>query len=231
VCTTPACFSTFLSINYCPYSSWKFVIFYTCLLTFFLQIVILTDWWTHTFCIIMFCVHQLYLRVKYPLRFFVCYVHPVTQQYKSKTVRKVHCNQSSHNENTMVPRAPVIVWNWSIHYTSLSAVFNSLHSSTNQELFEKHLCKESSHYEKYGRFLATQRNPSRATTKLMLFAVSKDGWNTKEDTGKSLKNTLYILQYAKRYLSGWSDSEQWKNQASSLSHYRVMLVWRHQAVS
>ena len=61
-------------------------------------------------------------------------------------------------------------------------LFNSLHSSTNQELFEKHLCNKSSHYEKYGQFLVTQRKPSRATTKLMLFIVSKDEWNTKEDT-------------------------------------------------
>ena len=29
---------------------------------------------------------------------------------------------------------------WSIHYTLLSAMFNLLHSSTNQELFETYLC-------------------------------------------------------------------------------------------
>ena len=39
--------------------------------------------------------------------------------------------------------------------------------------------------------------PSRATTKSTLFAVSKDEWDTKEDTGKSLKNALYVLRYAK----------------------------------
>jgi len=38
-----------------------------------------------------------------------------------------------------------------------------------------------------------QRKPSCATTKLMLFSVSKDEWNTKED---SLKNALDILWYA-----------------------------------
>jgi len=27
-------------------------------------------------------------QAKYPLPFFVCYVHPVTQQYESRTVRK-----------------------------------------------------------------------------------------------------------------------------------------------
>ena len=34
------------------------------------------------------------------------------------------------------------------------------------------------------------------------FAVSKDVWDTKEDTGKSMKSALYILWYAKRHLSG-----------------------------
>ena len=46
--------------------------------------------------------------------------------------------------------------------------------------------------------------PSRATTKSTLFAVSKDEWDTKEDTGKSMKNALYVLRYAKRHLLGQS---------------------------
>ena len=50
--------------------------------------------------------------------------------------------------------------------------------------------------------------PSRAIAKLTLFAVSKDEWDTKEDTGKSTKSALYILQYVKRHLSGQSDVEQ-----------------------
>ena len=48
-------------------------------------------------------------------------------------------------KNTMVPRAPVIVWNWSLHCPSLSAMFDSLHSSMNQEVFKKYLCHKSSH--------------------------------------------------------------------------------------
>ena len=40
----------------------------------------------------------------------------------------------------------------------------------------------------------TEKKPSCGTSKLTLFAVSKD---TKEDTGKCMKNTLCILQYAK----------------------------------
>jgi len=40
------------------------------------------------------------------------------------------------------------------------------------------------------------------TTKSTLFAVIKNEWDTKEGTGKSMKNTLYVQQYGKRYLSG-----------------------------
>jgi len=36
--------------------------------------------------------------------------------------------------------------------------------------------------------------------------VSKDEWDTKKDTGKSMKNSL-VLQ---KYLLGWSDVEQQK---------------------
>ena len=43
--------------------------------------------------------------------------------------------------------------------------------------------------------------PSHALAKLTPFTVSKDEWDTKEDTGKSMKNALYILWYAKRHVS------------------------------
>ena len=50
--------------------------------------------------------------------------------------------------------------------------------------------------------------PSCAIAKSTLFAVSKDEWDTKEDTGKSMKNALYILRYAKRHLLGRSNDKQ-----------------------
>ena len=52
-----------------------------------------------------------------------------------------------------------------------------------------------------------KEKPSHATAKSTLFAVSKDEWDTKEDTSKSMKNALYVLQYAKRHLSGHSNVE------------------------
>ena len=39
---------------------------------------------------------------------------------------------------------------------------------------------------------------THAITKSTLSVVSKDEWNTKEDTGTPMKNALYILQYANR---------------------------------
>jgi len=72
---------------------------------------------------------------------------------------------------------------WSIHYTSLSTILHSLHTNMNHDLVKKH-CNQSSHNEKYRWFtLHMQRKPSCATTKLTYFDVSKDEWNTKEDTG------------------------------------------------
>ena len=54
---------------------------------------------------------------------------------------------------------------------------------------------------------------SRTTDKLTLFTIRKDEWDTKEDTGKSMKNTMYVLQYAIRHEMTLNS----KNQAHSLS--------------
>ena len=62
--------------------------------------------------------------------------------------------------------------------------------------------------------------PSRATAKLTPVVVSKDEWNTKEDTGKSMKNALYVLWYAKRHMHvRLKRCQTVKNQARSLSHF------------
>ena len=59
--------------------------------------------------------------------------------------------------------------------------------------------------------------PSHARAKSTPFPVNKDEWVTKEDTGKSMKNALYVQRYAKRHLSGQSDVEQRKNQSRSFN--------------
>ena len=70
-----------------------------------------------------------------------------------------------------------------------------LTSIMNQELFESTSAikvatmkiMDDFHYE---------GKRSHASTKLTLFAVNKVEWDTKEDTGKSTNNTLYVLRYA-----------------------------------
>jgi len=47
-------------------------------------------------------------------------------------------------------------------------------------------------------------------TKLTLLTVSKDEWDTKEDAGKSMKNALHTLQYAKRHLPAETTSNSRK---------------------
>jgi len=45
---------------------------------------------------------------------------------------------------------------------------------------------------------------SCAYHKFTLFVVRNDEWDTKEDIGKSMKNALYLQQYGRRSLLGWS---------------------------
>ena len=100
-----------------------------------------------------------HLKSEVSLRFVVSYVQPITQQYKSRTVRKALLqSKTATMKNT-----------------------------------------DDFHYK---------GKPSHATAKSTLFAVSKDEWDTKKDTGKSMKNVSYILWYAKRHLSGRSDAKQ-----------------------
>jgi len=116
------------------------------------------------------------------------------------------------NNRTMHPTHVFIVWKEDASFT---AMFNSLCSSTNQQLFKNNFCNQSSHYENYGWFIGSHHVP---TTKLTLFVVHKDEWYTKESRAKSMKNALYIQRYGKRHLLGWSNVEQQKNQARSLSY-------------
>jgi len=40
------------------------------------------------------------------------------------------------------------------------------------------------------------------STKSKLFVVSKEEWDTKEGTGKSMKNVFHVQRYGKGHLSG-----------------------------
>ena len=132
------------------------------------------------------------------------------QHFKSRTVQKAPL-QSTHTERNGAAHPSYI------NYRLKSEISITLHCqlcSTRYTAVRIKNCLKStsaiyqnSRYDKYG-FFRYEGKLSRAIAKSTLFAVSKDEWDTKEDTGKSMKNALYILHYTKRHLSGQSDVEQ-----------------------
>ena len=138
-------------------------------------------------------------------------MQPVMQHFESRTVRKAPL-QSTHTERNDAARPGYI--NYRLK-SEVSITFRCWLCSTHYTAVRNKNCLKSISATK----ITTMTNmddfcykgkPSRVIAKLTLFAVSKDEWDTKEDTGKSMKNALYVLRYAKRYLSGQSDVEQFK---------------------
>jgi len=135
-------------------------------------------------------------------------------------------SESSHYKNIMVLHAPVIIWNRSIHCPSPSAMFDS---STNQELFEKHLCNKSSCYENTDNFLLCKGSHHMQRPNLC-FSLSAKMNGTQRRTLVSpwrMHCTYYDMPKDTSHAEVTSNSE--KNQACSLSRYRATLVWMHQA--
>ena len=160
--------------------------------------------------------------MKYPLRFVVSYVQPVTQHLESRTIRKAPPQPRIPKERNEAAR-PIYINYHLKSEASITLRCRLCSTRYTTVLFEKHLCNQNSHYKNMDDF-RNEGKPSCAITKSTLFTVSKDEWDTKEDTGKSMKYALYVLRYAKKHLSGRSDVEQCKNQACSFSRYRVTLV-------
>jgi len=80
---------------------------------------------------------------------------PLHSSANQELFKKYVCNQSNHYEKINTDSVARPSYHLKLKYPlpSLSSMFNLLHSSTNQELFQKHLCNQSSHYEKYAQFL------------------------------------------------------------------------------
>ena len=75
-----------------------------------------------------------------------------------------------------VQHAPVIIWMWSIHYASLTAMLNLLQIKTYSKRTSVIKVLPCSQYKINRRMIfVIQRKPSHTTTKLTLFAVSKYG--------------------------------------------------------
>ena len=112
-----------------------------------------------------------------------------TYQTKWCRVPQLYINHRLKSEVSITLRC----WLRSAHYTAVR-IKNCLKSTSSIKIATM---KNTDGFRYKGK-------PSRATAKSIPFTVSKDEWDTKEDTGKSMKNALYVLRYAKRHLLGRS---------------------------
>jgi len=78
-----------------------------------------------------------------------------------------------------------------------------LHSSINQKLFEKQLCNQSSHYEKYRQF-PLHKGAITCYQLINTFAFSKDEWNTKEDHEKCNVRSVVCQKAPLRLKQCWT---------------------------
>ena len=124
----------------------------------------------------------------------------ISESYKCSRSSTNQANQSSHYEKYDGATCPSYYLKLKLKYKLLFPV----------SFVSRYIAARIKSYLK-STFLiqvATMKNTDyfcyakEATTKSTLFTVSKDEQNTKEDTGKSMKNALHVLRYAKRYLSG-----------------------------
>ena len=126
------------------------------------------------------------------------------QHFKSRTVRKAPL-QSSQKWH----RACLSYINY--HLTGeVSIMFCCRLCSTHYTAVQIKNCLNSTSAIKIATMKNTDyfRYEGEAIMCYHQITVSKDEWDTKEDTGKSMKNALYVLRYAKRHLLGQSDVEQ-----------------------
>ena len=145
-------------------------------------------------------------------------VRPQLYRLKSEVSNMFHCQLcytvvriKNHSKNTSATQKKGLHWCRTPQLYKLSSereVSIMLHcwlcSTCHTAVRIKNCSKSTSAIE-----VATMKNPhyegklSYATTKSTLFAANKHEWDIKEeDTGKSMKNALCILRYAKRHLLG-----------------------------
>ena len=101
--------------------------------------------------------------------------NPLRSIFESRTVRKAPLHTETHSERNGVTRPSYIIYRLKseVSITLRCRLCSThYHNSMDQELFDKHLCYQNSHYEKYGQFPLRKGKPSHAIAKSTLFAVS-----------------------------------------------------------
>jgi len=94
----------------------------------------------------------------------------------------------------MAPQAPLT-------YLLSKLRCDPLYNSTNQQLLKRTPAIKVVTMKITDDF-RYKRKPSHTYHNIDTFVVSKDEWETKEGTGKSMKNELHVQRYGKRHLLG-----------------------------
>ena len=166
--------------------------------------------------------------------FVLVYARSVTQRYRQRRAWKVSfCHYGNTGNSLMIACAPTIdesQWKrWKSNYASF---FFS---------FVKHFTECFKHKDSMLNTSAitavttksSMKPRSSATTNHHLCRRGErngEQSRTKVSFGRTMMQALELLWLMKRHVSGWSDAEQWRNQAHSPSGYWVMLVWKRQSV-
>ena len=165
-------------------------------------------------------------KVHMPVSFIFAYARPITQRYRQKRVPL--CGNTE--DSLMTVRAPTIdesqwkgKWVITLHfqcYLIFTKCFKQKDSMINTSVFTA--------------VIKSSIKPRSGTTTNRHLCSSGERYGeqkrTKVSFGRAMMQALELLWLAKRHFSGRSDVEQQRNQAHSLSGYRVTLVWRHQSV-
>ena len=137
------------------------------------------------------------------LRFQLCSARYTALQMKNsrRRLQEVPLQQSNHHEN-MTIRTPQ-----TINYCLESAVAY-VQPVTKHHKRRTVLESNLQSPQKIRTIPLLQMYCREAMHRATAFGCQQKKWDTKEDKGKSMMRALYILQYAKRHISGRSNIEQ-----------------------
>jgi len=166
---------------------------------------------------------QLYLCKNEASIMVLCLLHMFTPLHSSTNQELLEKHVCIKVTTMKSVDAPVIIWNWSIYFASLSVTYVQLNTRQyKSRTVRKVPLYQGCYYEKYGRILLCKvSHHVQPPNQRFSLSAKMNGTQWRTLARKSLKNTLDILQYAKTHLSGKKNIEQWKNQTVAMASIKL----------
>ena len=154
-----------------------------------------------------------------PVNIIFAYAHSITQCYRQRSAWKVfflslwkygrfNCDSTAPtiDESQWKENGPLCFVFSGVHFTEQSIAWEALLQSLQL------LSLPWSHDVLLPHIVTLQ-----------LWRKKKTQRRNKRDKSNTMMHALQLLQLVKRHISGWSDENQWWNQACSLSHSELRL--------